>query len=253
MYPLNWMVSQWRRSAYFCFQFAQHCEQSAQPLMNFPKATPPKPTVESSIQQQYDALADIYDQRWQRYLSRTLLFFKDWTNIPPAASVLDIACGTGELERLILQTTPTQSIVGIDISERMLSQAQAKLKDYPNISLRNATASKLPFPNNTFDLVVSANAFHYFPSPTAAIAEMHRVLKPGGKAVILDWCKDFLLCRICDWLLPLLDPAYRQCYTEAELRHFFSDASLRVSRSQRIRFGLVWGLLAIEGIKQRKP
>jgi ubiquinone/menaquinone biosynthesis C-methylase UbiE len=200
--------------------------------------------IESQVQNQYNQLAQVYDGRWSRYITNTLSFFKAWAEIPATATVLDVACGTGELERLLLQDHPEQTLVGIDISEQMLVQARHKL-GYANVTFRQATASRLPFPDQSFDVIVSANAFHYFPEPETALQEMKRVLKPGGKVVILDWCKDFFLCRLCDWVLQRLDSAYQQCYTEAELHTLLETAGFRISRAQRIRFDLIWGLMAV--------
>lgn len=203
---------------------------------------------ESTIQKQYNQLAHIYDWRWGRYIANTLAFFQAWAEIPPAAAVLDVACGTGELERLLLNHNPDQVIVGVDLSEQMLSQARQKLSGYANVSFQQATASQLPFPDQSFDMVVSANAFHYFTEPGAALQEMRRVLKPGGTVVILDWCKDFLLCRVCDWALKRLDPAYQQCYTEAELHGLLNAGGFRIDRTQRVRFDVVWGLMAVSAV-----
>lgn len=203
---------------------------------------------ESTIQEQYNQLAQIYDWRWGRYIANTLTFFKAWADIPPTAAVLDVACGTGELERLLLNDNPAQVIVGVDLSEQMLSQARQKLSGYRNVSFHQATASQLPFSDQSFEVVVSANAFHYFPQPGMALQEMKRVLKPGGTVVILDWSKDFLLCRVCDWVLKRLDPAYQQCYTEAELRGLFQAAGFCIDRTQRVRFDVVWGVMAVSAV-----
>jgi ubiquinone/menaquinone biosynthesis C-methylase UbiE len=203
---------------------------------------------ESTIQEQYNQLAHIYDWRWQRYITNTLSFFKAWAEIPPAAAILDVACGTGELERLLLNDNPDQTIVGVDLSEQMLSQARQKLSGYSNVSFQQAAASQLPFSDQSFDVVVSANAFHYFPGPEMALKEMKRVLKPGGTVVMLDWCKDFLLCQVYDWVLKRLDPAYQQCYTEAELQGLLKAAGFRIDRTQRIRLDVVWGLMAVSAV-----
>lgn len=71
--------------------------------------------VESVVQQQYDQLAKSYDQRWKTYIGNTLNFVNQWAAIPAEANVLDIACGTGEFERLLVQDNPNQKILGIDI------------------------------------------------------------------------------------------------------------------------------------------
>ncbi|MEO0378596.1 MAG: methyltransferase domain-containing protein, partial [Cyanobacteria bacterium P01_A01_bin.17] len=197
--------------------------------------------TESTVQKQYDNLAKIYDWRWRRYLTNTLSFLVDWADVSAAATVLDVGCGTGELERLLAEKNPHQTIIGVDISKQMILQAKKKLEHSDRVRFEQASASSLPASDNDFDMAISASAFHYFPEPERALAELRRVLRSGGEVVILDWCKDFLVCRICDWVLQRLDPAHQQCYTEAELHDLLKAAGFRIERSRRIRFGLVWG------------
>ncbi len=200
---------------------------------------------ESAVRQQYNQLASVYDRRWQHYITKTLLFLKQWAMIPAEARVLDLACGTGEFERLLLQENPDQFITGVDISEQMLVIAHQKLKSYPNVSLQIATASDLPFADSSFDTVVSANSFHYFDDPELALKEMKRVVRPGGRVVILDWCKDYFVCRVCDVLLQRFDPAHQQCYTQAEFHHLLNATGFRIQQATKVRFGLIWGLMVV--------
>lgn len=199
--------------------------------------------IETTVRDQYNQMAEAYDRRWSRYLSNTLLFLKDWAAIAPSKSVLDIGCGTGEFERLVLLEQPTQAIVGIDLAEQMLGLAQQKCRDYPQVSFQKASVAALPFADRSFDLVVSASAFHYFDDPIVALLEMKRVLKPDGEIVILDWCKDYILCRLYDLVLKQFDPAYRQCYTQAEFHRLLVEAGFGVDRATKVRFGLAWELM----------
>lgn len=199
--------------------------------------------TESKVRKQYNRLASVYDERWNRYVTTTLEFLKTWVSLSPQEVVLDIACGTGEFERLILAEHAAQEIVGIDISEQMLAIAQQKFSTVANVSFQIANASALPFPDHSFDVVVSANAFHYFDNPTAALKEMKRVLKPQGRLVILDWCRDFWVCQICDVVLKLIDPAHRQCYTQEQFHHMLTMTGVEIERAQRVRFGWIWGLM----------
>jgi ubiquinone/menaquinone biosynthesis C-methylase UbiE len=199
--------------------------------------------TKTTVREQYDQMAAKYDRRWSSYITNTLSFLQDWAQISPQDKVLDIACGTGEFERLVLTQEPTQEIVGVDISEKMLAIARQKLHAYPNVSFHTAPASALPFCDNSFDLVVSASSFHYFENPVAALVEMKRVLKPNGRVIILDWCKDYLLCRLCDLALKFFDPTYQQCYTEAEFHHLLEMAGFGIRRATRFRFNVVWGMM----------
>lgn len=199
--------------------------------------------IETIVREQYDQMSAVYDQRWKSYITDTLSFLKDWAQISPLDTVLDVACGTGEFERLLLSEHPTQQIVGIDISEKMLAIAKQKCRIYPQASFQTASALALPFASNNFDVIVSANSFHYFDDPLAVLGEMKRVLKPDGKIVILDWCRDYFLCKICDIVLKVIDPAHKQCYTQDEFHHLLTSASFGLCGATRVRFGVVWGLM----------
>lgn len=202
--------------------------------------------MESVVRQQYERLADIYDQRWQNYITNTLSFFVNWVQLAPQERVLDVACGTGELERMLVERHAQQRVTGVDFADRMLAIAQHKCAAFPQVCFHQASASALPWQSPEFDVVLCANAFHYFHQPAVVLAEMKRVLQPDGKVMILDWCRDFLICRLCDWVLGWLDPAHQNCYTEAELHHLLEQAGYRIERSQRVRFGWIWGLMVVE-------
>jgi ubiquinone/menaquinone biosynthesis C-methylase UbiE len=199
--------------------------------------------TEAQVRKQYNQLAPVYDQRWSSYVSSTLEFLISWSRLSPTDKVLDVACGSGEFERLILAENPSQHIVGVDISEKMIELAQQKLQSYSNVDFQLASASALPFNDASFDTVISANSFHYFDDPNVALNEMKRLLKPNGNLIILDWCKDFLVCRVCDWILQRIDPAHQQCYNQAEFHQFLSSAGFCVRQSSKVRFGLILGLM----------
>ena len=199
--------------------------------------------MEANVRKQYNQMAAVYDRVWSRYIFRSLSFLKDWTQLDPSRTVLDVACGTGAFERLVLLDQPTQSIIGIDLSEKMLEIAEEKCRDYPNVVFQNASVTALPFVDRSFDVVVSASAFHYFEHPTAALIEMRRVLKSEGELVILDWCKDDWLCRLYDFVLKRFDPAHEQCYTQAEFHRFLNETGFQIQRSTRFRIGLAWELM----------
>ena len=201
------------------------------------------------VKEQYDRLAEKYDQRWQGYILSTLKCIINSIKLDGSETILDIACGTGELERLIISSHPKQKISGIDISRRMLDVARRKTEAYQNVNYIQAQASKLPFRDNSFDIIVSANSFHYFLNPEAALAEMRRVAKQDGRVIIMDWCRDYLLCNIYDKFLKLYDPSHRVCYTQKECRLFFERVKLYVTSQQRIRLRFLWGMMITSGVK----
>lgn len=203
---------------------------------------------ESAVRQEYDRLAPIYDRRWHNYINKSLSFLVDFADIDTSATILDLACGTGELARLLLEQNPQQQITGVDISELMLEIARNKLKTYPSVSLYRASVKSLPFSNDSFDLVICTNAFHYFENPELALIEMKRVLKPRGEVIILDWCRDYWVLKLCDLVFRSIDPAYQRCYSQNKLERLLNAAGFDVKKDSKVRFGLIWELIAVRAI-----
>jgi ubiquinone/menaquinone biosynthesis C-methylase UbiE len=173
---------------------------------------------------------------------------QNWEDIPPQASILDLACGTGELARLLLANNPQQQITGVDISEAMLKKAEAKLQTYPNVNLYKTSATLLPFADQSFDIVICANAFHYFDAPQLVLSEIKRVLQPNSKLIILDWCRDYLWLKILDTWLKITDSAYQKCYTQAELNQLLMAAEFEIIKNNKVRWGIIWKLMAVTAI-----
>lgn len=103
--------------------------------------------------------------------------------------ILDIGSGPGFLaDRMAEQTGPSGAVVGIDISQQMVERATARI-EHPWLSYKQADATALPFGDDRFDVVVSTQVAEYVPDITAFCAELFRVLKPGGRGLVLatDW------------------------------------------------------------------
>ena len=111
------------------------------------------------------------------------------TAIPPDARVLDVACGTGVVARLIAAQVGSEGrVVGLDFSPAMLAGARrAAAAEGLDIDWREGSAQKLPFADGAFDLVVCQMGMQFFPDRPHAVAEMHRVLTPGGRVVLTTW------------------------------------------------------------------
>jgi ubiquinone/menaquinone biosynthesis C-methylase UbiE len=200
------------------------------------------PSEVEAVRQQYDRLAISYDRRWRRYVEVTLHAVADSASFGGRECVLDIACGTGELEHLLLARWPALRIVGTDLSGGMLRQAVRKGEDR-RASWVQAEAARLPFPDNAFDCAVCANSFHYFRSPMSALREVCRVLHPHGWFVLVDWCDDYLSCKLCGLWLRLTDPAFCRSYTVRACRSLLEGAGFEVARSGHFRVPWVWGMM----------
>ncbi len=105
-------------------------------------------------------------------------------------TVLDVATGTGDLALALYKQLHPEHITGIDISENMLAYGRIKIKDKglsQRIDLQYGDSEKIPFDDNRFDAVTVAFGVRNFEDLDKGLCEMFRVLKPGGKAVILEF------------------------------------------------------------------
>jgi ubiquinone/menaquinone biosynthesis C-methylase UbiE len=108
-----------------------------------------------------------------------------------------------------------------------------------------AEASKLPLADASFDWVVCANSFHYFRQPVVALAEMRRVLRPGGTLVLVDWCDDYVTCKLCSLWLRWTDAAFYRTYTLRECQALLEQAGFGIVENRRFRVGWLWGLMRL--------
>lgn len=195
------------------------------------------------VQREYDRLAPEYDRRWRSYIDATLDAVLQVFHPQPGATVLDIACGTGELERRLLTQCPGLRLVGTDISHEMLRQARPKIGT--QTSLIRADAARLPFADGAFDHAICANSFHYFPRPLESLCEARRVLRPRGQFILVDWCDDYLSCKLCSVWLRLTDHAFRKTYTLRECLSLLAQAGFEILAADEFRVRWIWGMMRL--------
>lgn len=119
--------------------------------------------------------------------------------------VLELASGTGEVTRLLLELGC--DVTGLDLSDAMLDRARAKLAGRPRLRLHLGDAEYTREPSGTYDAVVCRHLVWTLVDPRAALADWHRVLRPGGRLVIVDgdWVRVSRLGRLRASLARLLD------------------------------------------------
>uniref|UniRef100_A0AAU3IAF3 Methyltransferase domain-containing protein n=1 Tax=Streptomyces sp. NBC_01393 TaxID=2903851 RepID=A0AAU3IAF3_9ACTN len=167
------------------------------------------------------------DSRIQQIRDRIHQSLVDWVGeqgVRPQ-NVLDVGCGTGALLRRVGIRFPNAELTGVDVSPSMVETARAKVPEGLPVTFVHGAAEQLPFEDESFDLVVSTICFHHWRSRNEGLAEIQRVLKPGGRVFIADH-------YAVGWLRPFF--AVTRCrdrvHTREELTRMYGAAGLRVDR-----------------------
>jgi len=139
----------------------------------------------------FNRWAGTYDRHWMQRLifgrvQETTLQLAAVEVARPAA-ILDVGCGTGRLLRSAAVRFPAARLVGVDAAIEMVRQAEASTPAGITIEFQQAIAEELPFPNAQFDLVFSTVTFHHWRNQDRGIAEVARVLAPGGRWLLADF------------------------------------------------------------------
>ncbi|WP_411278674.1 class I SAM-dependent methyltransferase [Gemmatimonas sp.] len=138
----------------------------------------------------WDKAAAHYETYWRRQLEPVQSQLLRQTSAQRGESVLDVACGTGLVTFPVAeQVGSTGSVLGVDLSEGMIAGARtiAEKRGIANARFERMDAELLALEDATFDAALCALGLMYVPDPRRALAEMHRVVKPGGRVVASVW------------------------------------------------------------------
>ncbi|MBS1917306.1 MAG: bifunctional demethylmenaquinone methyltransferase/2-methoxy-6-polyprenyl-1,4-benzoquinol methylase UbiE [Bacteroidetes bacterium] len=144
------------------------------------------------------------DVRWRKKAIKQLAALKP-------KLILDVATGTGDVAIMMAKYLRPEKIIGIDISEGMLDigkQKIAKQKLNEQIELQSGDSEAINFVNDTFDAVSVAFGVRNFENLETGLREILRVLKPGGKLVVLEFSKpkNRIFRVLCNWYMKLITP-----------------------------------------------
>ncbi|XP_050378032.1 uncharacterized methyltransferase At1g78140, chloroplastic [Argentina anserina] len=146
----------------------------------------------------------LYERGWRQSFSvwggfpgpeKEFELVKDYLKPVLGGSIIDASCGSGLFSRLFAKSGLFSHVVALDYSENMLKQCYDFIEEeenFPkeNITLVRADISRLPFATSSIDAVHAGAAIHCWPSPTGAVAEISRVLRPGGVFVATTYILD---------------------------------------------------------------
>lgn len=157
-------------------------------------------------------------------------------------SLLDIGTGPARLLLSLHQKCPQMKLLGIDSSPAMVTKAKENTAGVDSIEIKQGSADKIPFPDNSFDIVISTASIHHWKHPTQSLNETYRVLKPAGFALIYDLVTDTPKSILADcrrqfgkfkttlfWLHSFEEPFYNQ-------RNFQSLAEPTLFKKGQTRF-----------------
>lgn len=184
-------------------------------------ARPRAAALQASVARAFSRAATVYEERaqLQRRLAQRLL-----ARLPAAAepvdAVLDLGCGTGYCLPALQQAYPAARVTGLDLAPGML--AQARLQHGERYEWVCAAAEQMPLPDASVDLVFSSLAIQWCESFPAVLAEVHRVLRPGGR---------FIVNTLAEGTLQEIAAAWAQVDDREHVHRFPPEAQMRAEVS----------------------
>jgi len=153
----------------------------------------------------------------------------EWLDIPPGGTALDVGSGPGNVTASLARAAGPEGLaLGVDISEPMLARA-VRAQAGPQVGFLRADAQRLPFRDQTFDAVLSIAMLQLIPKPSAALAEMARVLRPGARMAVM-----VPTARRAGALTRLLPDGGAHFFTDDEIADTLEDLGLVRVRSKSL-------------------
>lgn len=182
--------------------------------------------------------------RWSRSYDHSLLqrfFFRPSHDLildhltPDDQEILDIGCGTSLFAERVMQRFPEARVWGLDLSNRMLRQGVARYsRRLSQLHVVRGDSERLPFRDDSFDVVTCSHSFHHYPHQDRVVSEMYRVLRPGGRLMIIDGDRDGFWGRLVfDVVVTLAEGNVHHCSRKRFRKLFRGNGFQQVRQHQR--------------------
>jgi ubiquinone/menaquinone biosynthesis C-methylase UbiE len=167
-------------------------------------------------------------------------------SVSPGMKVLDVACGPGIVACAV--ALQAAQVTGIDLTPAMIAQARERQRSLKldNIEWHVGDATRLPFADGEFDVVLTRYSFHHMPDPAAALREMKRVCRKGGRVVVIDATPAPESQAAYDRMETLRDPSHTSALTLDQLRTLGREAGLSEQQVDSYRLEALLSTLADE-------
>lgn len=184
--------------------------------------------TKETVKQQFGAQAGLYVTSTVHAKGQDLPLLPELAGLTGQERVLDVATATGHTA---LALAPfVQQVIGIDLTPEMLAEAerQARLRGVTNLHFQEGDAEQLPFPDRSFHVVTCRIAAHHFPEVAKFCAEAARVLRPGGRLVVVDNIapEDEVLDHFINEVERLRDPSHFRAHRLSQWEGYFTAAGL---------------------------
>lgn len=196
--------------------------------------------LKHQAKQEFASWSRSYDRsilQWLLFDPSHKMILEHLGNVEREVHILDIGCGTGKLAHRLVTHHREARVFGIDLSESMIRAGQHRIATQERIHLSVADSEHLPFADSTFDYVTCSNSFHHYPNQEAALRQMFRVLKSGGRLFLTDGYRDSLLgWLIYDVFVTKLEGGHVYHMPAEEFRRGFAEVGFTDVRQRIVRF-----------------
>lgn len=192
---------------------------------------------------QPDLRSNLIDQRISPFLRETQTALLEAAHLKSGTRILFMECRDGWAAEEAWRRIRRGYICGVDASHTMITLAQQYRGVPGGLEFKTWDRSSLPFPDRSFDLVISSNSMDRFHAPREALRETARVLRPDGRLLLLEPTKYSFwgLYLFVDWLYRRLDPTHVRYYSGRQLRTLLRSAGYEqislITRSQKLMSG----------------